>query len=155
MADAKIEIKVGQIEFSGEGEQDWVAKQLDKILAKAEDLITLAAPPEQPDPQQPDPEQQHKPMAADSGIAKKTLPSFLTEKQATSNQVQKFLVTAVWLEAKAKTRISTSEVSKALKDSQQSRLSNPSKCLNRNVGKGFCEKDGKKFFVTQEGKASI
>jgi len=32
MSEAKIEIKVGQIEFSGQGEQEWVAKQLDKIL---------------------------------------------------------------------------------------------------------------------------
>ncbi len=32
MADAKLEFKLGAIEFSGEGEKDWVAAQLDKIL---------------------------------------------------------------------------------------------------------------------------
>ena len=42
MSESKIEIKIGQITFSGQGEQDWVAKQLDKILAQAEKLIQLA-----------------------------------------------------------------------------------------------------------------
>ena len=37
MSDAKIDIKIGQIQFSGQGEQDWVAKQLDKIIAQAEE----------------------------------------------------------------------------------------------------------------------
>lgn len=31
MSEAKIEMKVGQITFSGEGEQEWVAKQLGKV----------------------------------------------------------------------------------------------------------------------------
>jgi len=45
MGESKIEIKIGQISFSGEGEQDWVAKQLDKILGQAEKLIHLAPEP--------------------------------------------------------------------------------------------------------------
>jgi len=51
--------------------------------------------------------------------------------------------------------LTTGDVSKALKDSNQSRLGNPSQCLNDNVSKGYCEKDGKQFFVTQEGKVSL
>ena len=42
MTDAKIQIKLGQIDFSGEGQQEWVAKQLDKVIEKAKDLIALA-----------------------------------------------------------------------------------------------------------------
>jgi hypothetical protein len=152
MSEAKVEIKIGEIQFSGEGEQDWVAEQLDKILVKAKDLIVLspvtAASDESEDPT-------HKPMGNDSAIASKTLPSFLDEKGATKIQTKKFLATAVWLEAKGYNRISTSKVSNALKDSNQKKINNPSDCLNQNVGKGYCEKDGKEFFVTKEGKNSL
>lgn len=46
MSDSKIQIKVGIVEFSGEGNQDWLADQLDKILAKVPELlkIEMAAP---------------------------------------------------------------------------------------------------------------
>lgn len=49
----------------------------------------------------------------------------------------------------------TSDVTKALKDSNQTRLGNPSDSLNQNVTKGYCEKDGKEFYVTEEGKNSL
>lgn len=149
MSEAKIHIKIGQIQFSGEGEPDWVAKQLDKIVAQAEKLIQLA-PPENPHD-----DGRHKPMEEDSGIAKKTLPVFLNEKNATKNQVRKFLATAVWLESKGKQKLTTRDVSKALNDSKQTRIGNPADCLNQNVSKGHCEKDGKEFFVTDEGKNSL
>jgi len=38
MSDTKIEIKIGEISFSGEGNQDWLSGQLDKILDKASEL---------------------------------------------------------------------------------------------------------------------
>jgi len=38
MANAKVKIKIGSIEFTSEGEQEWVTKQLDKILEKAQNL---------------------------------------------------------------------------------------------------------------------
>ncbi|MDP2960647.1 MAG: hypothetical protein Q8N71_04410 [candidate division Zixibacteria bacterium] len=151
MADVKIQFKLGGIEFSGEGEKDWIGQQLDKILEKAPKLVALAPAggtgvglgggrtPMGPDPQ----------------IAAKTLAAFLKEKNATSNQVKKFLATAIWLEAKGKRRMITSDVTKALRDSNQARLGNPSDCLNQNVTKGNCEKDGKEFFVTDEGKNSL
>ena len=46
MSDSKIQVKVGIVEFSGEGNQDWLAKQLDKILEKVPELlkIEVAAP---------------------------------------------------------------------------------------------------------------
>jgi len=94
-------------------------------------------------------------MGKDATIAKKTLPAFLQEKNATSRQVKKFLATAVWLEAKGQSRLTTGDVSKALNDANQKRLGNPAECLNQNVAKGYCEKDGKQFFVTDDGKSSL
>lgn len=152
MSEAKIEIKIGQIEFSGQGQQEWVAKQLDKILVKAEGLIAIApSSPELTDIK----ESKHTPMRKDSTIATKTLPSFLNEKGASKSQVKKFLATAAWLEAKGQKRISTRDVTSALKNSNQKRLANAADCLNKNVTKGHCEKDGKQFFVTSEGKNSL
>ena len=40
MSEGKIEITIGDISFVGEGEQNWVAEQLDKILEKAPELTT-------------------------------------------------------------------------------------------------------------------
>ena len=151
MGEAKIEMKVGQITFSGEGEQEWVAKQLDKILAQAEKLIHLA--PEHQD--EDNRASVKKPMGKDHTIAGKTLPAFLQEKGATKNQVKKFLATAVWLEAKGKNRMKTADVTKALKGANQSRIGNPADCLNKNLTKGNCEKDGGEFFVTDDGKNSL
>jgi len=151
MSESKIEIQIGQITFSGEGDQKWLAEQLDKILAQAEKLIQLA--PESNDTG--DMNAGRRPMGKDSSIAEKTLPAFLQEKDATSSQIKKFLATAVWLEAKGQNRVQTGEVTRALKDANQKRLSNPADCLNKNVRKGYCEKNGKQFFVTDGGRNSL
>jgi hypothetical protein len=34
MSDSKIQLKVGVVEFSGEGDSQWLSLQFDKILAK-------------------------------------------------------------------------------------------------------------------------
>ena len=150
MSESKIEIKIGQITFSGQGEADWVAKQLDKILSQAEKLVQLAPPAEDSDD-----DGGQKPAGKSAAIARKTLPVFLKEKNASSKQVKKFLATAVWLEAKGQNRLTTSDVTKALGDANQKRLGNPADCLGKNVTKGYCEKDGKQFFVTNEGRDSL
>ena len=157
MPDAKIEITIGTITFQAEGEQKWVADQLDKLFTNAKDLSTVA-PVAPVAPVTPAPHTEgdgHTPIKPDAGIAAKPLATFLKEKNATTNQVQKFLATAVRLESKGKNRIATADVTKSLKDSNQTRLGNPADCLNKNVSKGYCEKDGKEFFVTQEGKDSL
>ena len=41
MSESKIQVKVGIVEFSGEGNQDWLAKQLDKILDKVPELLRI------------------------------------------------------------------------------------------------------------------
>jgi len=152
MADAKIEFTIGDISFVGEGEQEWVAQQIDKILEKAPDLINLK-PRKHISPTTKT--ETHETTGNDEAIAKKTLPVFLNEKNATKNQLNKFLVTAIWFHAKEKSRLQTKDITKALKEAQQSRLGNPSDCLNKNVAKGYIEKDGNDFFVTPEGKKAL
>ena len=154
MHEARIEFTIGAISFMGEGNKDWVAAQLDKILEKAPELTKLA-PKKQAAEMAPSDSNQAIQMQQDDSIAQQTLPGFLQEKGAMKPQIRKFLATAIWLTAKGKDRLPTSDVTQALRDSKQSRLSNASDCLNKNVAKGFCEKDGKEFFVTQEGKDSL
>lgn len=155
MTTSKIEVQIGNFSFSGEGEADWLAAQLDKILDRAESIVKLV--PQVSDSNDSSGNQQHAPadFTHDSGIAKKTLVTFLKEKNATTNQIEKFLATAAWLEAKGQNRISTKDIPSALKNASQSRLTNASDALAKNVGKGFCEKEGNQFFVTQEGKEHL
>lgn len=153
MTDAKISVKVGYLEFSGEGDKQWLEKQLDKILGKAEELNELGPPSQGGGTGEASSGQQ--PMGADSEIADKPLGSYLKEKSATSDQTKKFLVTSIWLEAKGQSRLKTSDVNKALKENNQKGLSNASQCLAGCVKKGHCERDGDKFYVTQEGKDAI
>jgi hypothetical protein len=143
MAEAKIEIKAGGAEFSASGDQQWVSEQLDKFLQNASKLASVA-----PEPKNGENGGSGKPDAAQG---KKTLATHLNEKGATTNQVKKFLQTAIWLTAKGKTQMTTNDVTKALRDARQTRISNPAECLNQNVKKGHCEKDGNQFFVTEEG----
>ena len=42
MSESKIEINIGEVTLSGQGEPDWVARHLNKILPQAEKLIQLA-----------------------------------------------------------------------------------------------------------------
>ena len=150
MADAKIEIKVGAFSFSGEGTEKWLSGELEKLLAKIPELVDVAAPENGGGDEK------------DGGGAPKrkvkpgTLSGFLKEKNATSNQVKKFLATAVWLhDSTGRDRITTAEVRTALKTANQGKLTNPANCLNQNVGKGHAEKDGGSFFVTEPGRTSL
>jgi len=83
------------------------------------------------------------------------LATYLSNKSATTDQTKKFLATAGWLHQKGSKTMTTGDVTKALKDNNQSRLSNASQCLNNNVGKGFCEKADGSFFITPEGLKSL
>jgi hypothetical protein len=151
MADAKIEIKVGAVSFSGEGEGKWLSEQLDKVIEKLPQLASVAPAA---------------PTAAGGGGGAQThhanpnvgtLAAFLTAKKATSNQVRKFLATATWLHDRTgESRTTTSAVAKALKDNNQGKLTNAANCLNQSASKGHCEKDGKNgFFVTEAGRTSL
>lgn len=145
MTESKINIKIGHVEFSGEGNQEWLASQLDKILEKIPELlkIELAAPETPPKGQGG--------KATPKGGNLSTLATWLKDKSATTNQNKKFLATAAYLQLGGKERITTSEVTDSLKNNNQGKLGNASESLNQNVGKGHCEKDGKTFYVTPEG----
>lgn len=41
MSESKIQVKVGIVEFSGEGDPEWLASQLDKILEKIPELLKI------------------------------------------------------------------------------------------------------------------
>lgn len=149
MADAKIEVEVGQFRFSGEGEQQWLAQQMDKILKSAESLTKLA-PPQAP----ASPNGGYGGSDTDPPATDEALPHFLKRMKATS-QVNKYLATAEWLHQKGTTRVKTSDVTKALKDARQGKLSNAGDCLGKNTSKGFCVKEGRSFYVTDEGRKHI
>lgn len=151
MTTAKIEFSFGHLKFTGEGNEDWIAKQLDKVLAAAPTLSSLSAPGE------------GKGDAAEAGDASSaaqpgvsvTLASHIKAKGAESNQNLRFLVTADWLRLRGAKTLNTAAVSKALLDNQQKRLGNPSECLNQNVSKGHCEKTADGFYITPEGLTAL
>ena len=141
---AKLEVTIGSVTFKGEGEQAWLSEELQKVIeaAASKSLSHHSAP------------KHSSPGAAADGPFTTSLASFLKEKSATSHN-KKFLATARWLQRRGANTLSTADVSKALKDNHQGRLTNPSQCLSNNTNSGYCEKDGKGFFITQEGLASL
>ena len=152
MAQAKIQFKLGIIEFSSEGEEAWVATQLDKLIQQAPALLKLALPTVGQGASANNANQQGEPVLAGSDVA---LGTFLKDKNIASNQVNRFLATAIWLHARGNKTPATSDVTKALSDNHQPKLTNPADCLNKNVTKGFCEKQGNQFFVTPVGFESM
>jgi hypothetical protein len=146
VAQAKIEIKIGGLTFSGDGDAAWLEKQLDKLLQFAE-RANVAQDAGDTDAETP----RKVTKATDRG----TLSAFLKSHTATGNQVRKFLATATWLTLGGKSRLTTSQVTEVLSSNHQGKLGNPSDCLNKNVSQGYCEKDRKEFYVTAEGSAKI
>jgi hypothetical protein len=149
MSIGKIDFSLGALSFSGEGEQDWLAAQLDKLLEAAPKLqrvASLAAP--------------EVTLGAKDGDAQgrnftDTLASYIKEKDGDSNQVNRFLATADWLRQRGSSNLTTAAVSKALSINHQKKLGNPADCLNKNVAKGHCEKKGDGFFITSDGLRAL
>ncbi len=84
------------------------------------------------------------------------LSQFIVDKKAATNQVRKFLATAVFLSRSNNvSKLSTSMISRALKSYGIEKLQNASDCLNKNEKKGYCIKDGKEFIITENGFLSI
>src|SRR5262245_3023688 len=147
MIPSKIEVNVGGVSFSGEGEQAWLADQLDKVLRAASE-ITRAQPHESAVP----------PLELNrSGTDNfaTTLASYIREKGGDDNQVDRFLITADWLRRRGANKLTTAVVSKALRDNHQKSLVNPADCLNKNVSKGFCEKADGGFYITPDGLTKL
>ncbi len=156
MAEAKIEIRVGEVSFSGEGTEKWLSEQLDKLIEKIPQLSKVHS-------------QEHDETggtgkgtgtgasAAAGHKVTETLAAFLKAKSATTNQVRKFLATAIWLHDHGNTEVvNTSDVIAALSNARQKELTNPAASLNQNASKGFCSKKTRnQFFVTEEGRTNI
>lgn len=143
MSQSKLEISVGNLSFSGEGEQAWLAEQLEKVLKAAPGIANTqtAGQPAQSGANAPSSGQE---FAA-------TLASYIREKGGDDNQVDRFLITADWLRRRGVPKLTTAEVSKALKNNHQKRLVNAAYCLNKNVTKGYCEKADGGFYITPDG----
>lgn len=156
MSQARIEITIGQITFSGEGDSSWLSGQLDKILDRAESLLALASiQTKLTNSESGDADNKAADLAGHNEISSKPLAIWLREKGADTNQTLKFLATAAWLEAKGQNRLQTKDVTSALSSANQKRLGNASESLNQNIKQGFCEKEGKQFYVTEIGKRKL
>lgn len=145
MSTTKIDVSVGAVSFSGEGDQAWLAEQLDKVLKAAPELARAPAKPAGAAPAAPGP------VITDHSQFATSLSAYIKEKGGETNQVDRFLITADWLRRRGTTNLATAAVSKALTDNHQKRLANPADCLNKNVSKGLCEKTETGFYITPEG----
>ena len=150
MGQAKIQLTVGGVSFSGEGEQEWLEKQLHDILEAVPWLAKIEAPS----------------PVGDAGIElprsdsakepfNQSLASYIREKGGDATQPKRFLVTADWLRRRGDNSLKTGTVTEALRSNQQKRLGNPSDCLNKNVNQGLCEKSGATFFITPDGLKAL
>lgn len=140
----KIRIKVGGIEVDYEDSEDFLDEKLHKLISEVSALAKEAPI-----------ENSNNGSNNNRGGTPSTLASFLKQKNPKSQQMR-FLATAEWIHQKDQIKTTeTSSVTKALKDNQQKRLSNPSDCLSKNIKDGYCQKDGKGFYVTDEGREAL
>lgn len=144
MTNSKIDVKIGAISFAGEGDQAWLAEQLEKVLKAAPEISRT-----------PVPISKASPAGSGGDVAGEkfttALAAYIREKGGEDNQVDRFLITADWLRRRGEQQLTTAAVSKALRDHHQKRLANPADSLNKNVSKGYCEKDSSGFFITPDG----
>ena len=144
----KIKIKVGGVEVDYEGPEAFLNKKLPELITQLSSLAKKV-------PAGDDRDGGGGGTGGSEGGAAGTLASFLKVKKAGANQNKRYLATAEWLHRKGSERVQTSEVTKALRDNHQTKLGNASQCLNSNVSSGYCEKVGKEFFVTNDGRDSL
>lgn len=156
MPGAKLEIKIGTVTFSGEGAEDWLGQQLDKFLQRLPGLAQAGSE----ELRSPDSHSAGKPHNVSerhaSGQGKVSLVAFVRDKKATSNQSRKFLATALWLHDNAgKGRLITKEITEALNTHNQGKLTNAAQCLINNIKAGYIVRDGKQFYVADEGRTEL
>jgi hypothetical protein len=144
----KIEIRIGNLSFSAEGDQDWLGEQLSKVMQAASPVIAKDESSGQPETGRAAP-------AALSTSSVGSLAAYLKATGGESKQVQRFLATAGWLFRRGVTNLTTAAVAAGLAENHQKRLSNPADCLNQNVSKGYCEKQRDGFFITPEGWSAL
>jgi len=142
-AQGKVEIKIGNLSFSAERDQQWLAEQLSKVIEAASPVIAQV--------NSGGGQARSSDTVPPSGAFDDSLASYLKAKGGESKQVHRFLATAGWLFRRGTKELTSSLVAKALADNHQKRLSNPADCLNKNCSKGHCEKRKNDFFVTPQG----
>ncbi len=157
MANSKIEFKIGNIKFIGDGEQEWLSKQLDKVLSKIPELISYNVPDNNnQDEITTDIEiSETQPKSNSNDTITETFATFLRNKKATENQRRKYLATAVYLQLKGNENLTSKDVTDALQKAKQTKISNAAHQLSQNIKQGLCEKHGKTFYVTPEGISKI
>jgi hypothetical protein len=142
----KIRVKVGDVEVDYEGPESYLDKKLPEFISQLSKFSAHTSG------------DKGKPGG---GGAKRdaeepgSLAIFLQKHGGAKSHEHRFLLTAQWLHLRGVENLTTADVSKALRDNHQSRLANPSDCLNRNVRRGFCEKTQTGFFVTEEGSKAV
>lgn len=147
-AQGKVEIKIGNMSFTAEGDQEWLGEQLSKVIDAAAPLSSAG-------------EQVKSSVAGEATGSASTnnsggsLAAYLKAKGGEDKQVQRFLATAAWLFRRGQKDLSASAIAKALQENHQKKLANAADCLNKNVSKGYCEKTKDGFFVTPEGWAAL
>lgn len=165
MANGRLEFKIGNIEFIGEGEQTWVTEQMEKMLERIPELTkhsdvlkvpATTAPTVSPNKSTAINTSYSQPQsAAPQRAIPENLATFLRKKDCVDKQRRKFLGTAVWLQLNGQSIIKTKEVTDALKNARQIKITNPSHQLNQNISQGFCQKEGNGFYVTPEGVENV
>ncbi len=169
MSQSKIEFRLGAIHFVGEGDKEWVTKQLDKIISQASTLLRVAggsdevSSPENSSPVKRTGNRSKKTVThatpvvtgIKSTTSGKDLATFIQSKKAGSNQRAKFLAAALWLHKHGKNNPGTRDVTNALKQARVSALINPSQYLNQNVKQGYLRKSGSGFTVTKKGESAL
>ena len=144
----KVEFKMADMRFAGEGPQGWIDQQIDKFL-DALGVVQGRPPLDASESSFTDSASEPHTRKATS----KPLHSYLKETGCDKVQVKRFLGTAAWLAKKGEQKLSTRLVVDTLKTQHQSKLGNPSDCLLKNLRYGFCERGTEKssFFITPEG----
>lgn len=142
----KVELKIGEMSFSGEGDQEWLDNQISKLLDAAtsdqiRDVISTGTIASE--------ERQSEPTRSES------LPTYLRNRGGERSQVMRFLATAAWIHRRGGTTLTTGLIGKTLRENHQKKLGNPSDCLNKNVSKGYCEKTAEGFFITADGWSAL
>jgi len=155
MSEGKIEFHIGEISFVGEGQQDWLSEQLDKVIENFGHVKDIETSQNNGPTDNKLDEENHDSSNSQESIYDSNLSIFIRNLNATTNQRLKFLATAAWLAKNDENNLKTIDVTKALRESKQTSLTNASDCLNQNVSQGFCEKEGDHFYVTPHGFEAI
>jgi len=143
---SKVDIKIGDISFSAEGEPAWLSEQVAKVMEAAAKMPAAAtAPARAASPGNFD--------GAAPTPSGGSLSSYIKAVGGEAKQVRRFLATAAWLfERDNAAELTASTIAKTLSKNHQKGLANAADCLNQNVGKGYCEKNKEGgFFITPEG----